>query len=73
MPLDKGEHLEYLLDEEDSSLTRSKPYMKWIFEQAGLDVFIETKQENWDKSMLPVMMYCLRPKKDDLKDGGEEK
>jgi protein N-terminal methyltransferase len=64
---------EFVVDEEDSSLTRSVPYMKWIFEQAGLDVFIETKQENWDKSMLPVMMYCLRPKKDDLKDGGEEK
>ena len=56
---DKGEHLEYLLDEEDSSLTRSKPYMKWIFEQSNLDVFVETKQENWHRSMLPVMMYAL--------------
>ena len=54
---------EFLVDEEDSSLTRSRPYLKWIFEQAGLEVFVETKQENWHRSMLPVMMYALVPKK----------
>ena len=52
---------EFILDEEDSSLTRSRPYMNWIFEQAGLEIFVETKQEHWHKSMLPVYMYCLRP------------
>ena len=60
----KNEHREFLLDEEDSSLTRSKPYMKWIFEQSKLEIFVETKQENWHRSMLPVMMYALVPQKE---------
>ena len=51
----------FLLDEEDSSLTRSKPYMKHIFKEAGLSVFLEAKQENWQHGMLPVMMYALEP------------
>ncbi len=51
----------FLLDEEDSSLTRNKPYMKHIFKEAGLSVFLEAKQETWQRGMLPVMMYALEP------------
>lgn len=60
----KNNSVEFVVDEDDSSLTRSKPYMKWIFEQAGLEIFIESKQNNWHRSMLPVMMYSLIPKEE---------
>ena len=52
---------DFLLDEEDSSLTRSKPYMRHIFKEAGLRVFLEEEQQEWHPSMLPVNMYALEP------------
>ena len=52
---------DFLLDEEDSSLTRTKPYMRHIFKEAGLRVFLEESQQDWHPSMLPVAMYALEP------------
>lgn len=52
---------DFLLDKEDSSLTRSKPYMQHIFKEAGLRVFLEEAQQDWHPSMLPVAMYALEP------------
>ena len=52
---------DFLLDDEDSSLTRSKPYMRHIFKEAGLRIFLEEQQQDWHPSMLPVAMYALEP------------
>lgn len=59
--LDKGNRLDLMKDEDDSSVTRSQRLMLHIFRQAGLDVLIEQPQEEWEENMLPVMMYALCP------------
>mmetsp|Transcript_73157 Transcript_73157/g.210057 ORF Transcript_73157/g.210057 Transcript_73157/m.210057 type:complete len:272 (-) Transcript_73157:111-926(-) len=51
-------------DEDDSSVTRSQPLMKHIFQQAGLELVLERSQENWGSDMLPVWMYALKPLKE---------
>ena len=53
---------DFILDDEDSSLTRSQEYMKHIFKEAGLSVSLEATQQNWDRDMLPVLMYALEPR-----------
>lgn len=48
-----------LIDESDSSVTRSDVHMKQLWAAAGLRVAHEQDQPNWPKSLLPVKMYAL--------------
>lgn len=59
--LDVKEAEDFIVDEEDSSLTRSKGYMRHIFREANLEVFLEKPQVKFPENMFPVLMYALRP------------
>ena len=48
-------------DEDDSSVTRPDEKLKEIFDQAGLDVVRDLKQQKFPKEIYPVKMYALRP------------
>lgn len=50
----------FLVDKEDSSLTRSDTHYKLLFELAGVKVKAETFQKDWRKDLLPVKMYALQ-------------
>ena len=52
----------FLVDKDDSSVTRSDELMRAIFENAGLDIILSTKQSNFPEEMLPVITYALVPK-----------
>jgi protein N-terminal methyltransferase len=47
------------IDKEDSSVTRSEAYYKSIFEQAGLELIHEKKQQGFPDELYPVKMYAL--------------
>lgn len=49
----------YEIDEEDSSITRSDPYYKSIFRQAGMTLLAEEVQEGFPEELYPVKMYAL--------------
>ena len=48
-------------DEDDSSVTRPDEKLKEIFEQAGLELLRDLKQQKFPKEIYPVKMYALRP------------
>lgn len=50
----------FLVDKEDSSLTRSDPHYKQIFAAGGVDCFAEAFQLDWPADLFPVKMYALR-------------
>jgi len=50
-----------LKDEEDSSVTRSMPLMLHIFQQAGMEVFLQERQQEFPDGMFRVMMFAMRP------------
>ncbi|EPY29332.1 methyltransferase [Strigomonas culicis] len=52
----------FLVDDDDSSLTRSDVHYKKLFEQAGLRVVREAYQKEWPAGLMPVKMYALRAK-----------
>ena len=49
-------------DDTDHSLTRSDQAYKRLFAMADLELLGEQEQIGFDSSLLPVRMYCLRPK-----------
>merc|ERR1712037_204194 len=49
-------------DEDDSSVTRPDETLKEIFEQAGLDLVRDLKQQKFPKELYQVKMYALRPR-----------
>mmetsp|Transcript_7738 Transcript_7738/g.20479 ORF Transcript_7738/g.20479 Transcript_7738/m.20479 type:complete len:289 (-) Transcript_7738:641-1507(-) len=51
----------FVLDNEDSSITRSDKHMKDIFQSVGLHVVKEADQPNFPSDLFPVRMYALRP------------
>ncbi|KAK7200005.1 Methyltransferase-like protein [Novymonas esmeraldas] len=53
-----GDH--FLVDKEDSSLTRSDLHYKRLFSQCGVRVVKEALQEEWPADLFPVKMYALR-------------
>ncbi len=55
----------FIVDKEDSSLTRSNAYMLELFEKAGMTVAYNIKQRNFPKELLDVRMYVLKPAKAD--------
>lgn len=50
----------FLVDKEDSSLTRSDGHYKALFKAAGLVVTAEEMQKNWPHDCIPVKMYALQ-------------
>ena len=48
-------------DEDDSSVTRPDEKLKEIFEQAGLELLRDLKQQKFPKEIYQVKMYALRP------------
>ena len=49
----------FVVDREDSSMTRSKEYFEEIFKFAGLAVLLREKQRGFPSELYPVLMYCL--------------
>ena len=54
---------DYVLDEQDSSVTRSLKVWERIFEQAGAKIVKERWQRGFPKNLFPVRMWCLKIKK----------
>ena len=53
----------FVLDTDDSSLTRSHKYFMHLFEdQLGWEVVKHRLQQNFPKELFGVRMYALRPK-----------
>ncbi|KAG5472306.1 hypothetical protein LSCM1_03705 [Leishmania martiniquensis] len=50
----------FLVDKEDSSLTRSDKHYKRLFGESGVRVVKEAFQEEWPTDLFPVKMYALR-------------
>lgn len=57
----------FVYDCVDASIARSPAYHDAIFEMAGLQVVAAALQTSWDKELMPVRMWCLRPKGKDVK------
>lgn len=52
----------FVVDRDDSSLTRSNAYMLELFERANMRVMYNVKQKNFPKELYEVRMYVLRPR-----------
>jgi len=52
----------FILDREDTSITRSDLQYRQIFHRAGLKLVAEKLQSGFPKQLFPVRMYALRPK-----------
>ncbi|EFJ52851.1 hypothetical protein VOLCADRAFT_55463 [Volvox carteri f. nagariensis] len=52
----------FVLDKEDSSLTRSNAFMLELFQRAGVQVLYNVKQRNWPKELFEVRMYVVKPR-----------
>ncbi|ORC90987.1 SAM-dependent methyltransferase [Trypanosoma theileri] len=50
----------FIVDKEDSSLTRSDAHYKRIFAAAGVEVVKEAMQKEWPEDLFKVKMYALR-------------
>jgi len=51
----------FLVDNEDSSISRSDNYMKSLFQRADLKLVQEARQTDFPSSLFPVKMYALQP------------
>ncbi len=51
----------FLVDKDDSSVTRSDHIMRQIFFKAGLKIIQVEKQKNFPTNMFPVLTYALKP------------
>ena len=51
---------EFVVDKDDSSLTRSDMHYKMIFAAAGMAVVAEAFQKKWPADLFAVKMYALR-------------
>ncbi|KAA8500074.1 Alpha N-terminal protein methyltransferase 1 [Porphyridium purpureum] len=51
----------FVVDNSDSSITRTEAQMQRIFQQARLQVVLQRQQRDFPESIFPVMMYCLLP------------
>ncbi|KAI9275454.1 alpha-N-methyltransferase NTM1 [Phascolomyces articulosus] len=52
---------DYIIDEEDSSVTRPNDSLKYIFNKAGLEVIKEEIQQGLPAGLFTVRMYMLKP------------
>jgi protein N-terminal methyltransferase len=56
--LSTGQH--FVVDKDDSSLTRSDAHYKQIFAAGGVTLVKEKLQKAWPKNLFPVKMYALQ-------------
>lgn len=49
----------FILDEEDSSITRSKEEYERIMRASGLRIRVVTRQQKWPKGLYPVYMWAV--------------
>ena len=49
----------FLVDKDDSSVTRSDQIMRNIFSKAGLKIVKVERQKNFPSNMFPVLTYAL--------------
>lgn len=52
----------FVLDRDDSSVTRSPAYLKALFRIAGFDLRLEERQRGFPKELLPVYMFAFTPR-----------
>lgn len=52
----------FVVDNDDSSLTRSNAYMLELFEKSDMQLLQSAKQRNFPKDLFDVRMYVLKPK-----------
>mmetsp|Transcript_21632 Transcript_21632/g.36854 ORF Transcript_21632/g.36854 Transcript_21632/m.36854 type:complete len:263 (-) Transcript_21632:320-1108(-) len=50
----------FVVDKEDSSLTRSNAYMLDLVDRSGMQLLYNQKQKNFPKDLFEVRMYCLK-------------
>lgn len=53
---------DFVVDKDDSSLTRSNKYMLQLFAKASMHVTHNVLQRNFPKELFPVWMYAIKPK-----------
>ena len=49
----------FVVDRDDSSITRSHKYMQELFRRAGIPLLKKAKQTDFPKELFDVRMYCL--------------
>jgi protein N-terminal methyltransferase len=57
--------VDFVVDKDDSSLTRSPAYLKALFRVAGYELRVEEEQEGFPSELFPVLMFCFTAKEDD--------
>lgn len=55
-------HTDFVVDKDDSSLTRSNKYMLQLFAKSNMQVMHNVLQRNFPKELFPVRMYAIKPK-----------
>ena len=50
----------FIVDRQDSSVTRSDAHFKQVFARAGCTLLLEQQQKNFPKELFKVKMYALR-------------
>ena len=55
-------HTEFVVDKDDSILTRSDNYMLQLFAKSGMQVLNNVLQRNFPKELFPVRMYAIKPR-----------
>eukprot|EP01130_Rhizamoeba_saxonica_P016276 TRINITY_DN7490_c0_g1_i1.p1 TRINITY_DN7490_c0_g1~~TRINITY_DN7490_c0_g1_i1.p1 ORF type:complete len:275 (-),score=59.12 TRINITY_DN7490_c0_g1_i1:26-850(-) len=53
----------FILDTDDSSVTRSEEHLNILFEASNLSVICERYQNNFPENLFPVKIYALAPNK----------
>lgn len=51
---------DFQLDREDNSLMRTDCHYRQLFKEAGMEMYCHMRQFKYPRSLVPVMMYCLR-------------
>lgn len=55
-------HTEFVVDKEDSSLTRSNKYMLQLFAKSNMTVLYNVLQRKFPKELFPVRIYAIKPR-----------
>ena len=53
--------VDFVVDKDDSSLTRSTAYLKALFKMAHFECRIEEKQVGFPEDLFPVVMFAFAP------------
>lgn len=53
--------VDFVVDKDDSSLTRSAAYLKALFKMTEFECWREEKQEGFPEELFPVIMFAFAP------------